>query len=222
MARTEDGEFELVLGNVQLISVFLIVVILLGVFFSMGYIVGRNSVPAAVSATSQQPAKPIVVEPPSHKDTEPLASTTPPASTESATPAAESKPAPVESPFEKSEASKPSPAPVPLLPEKKPAAQEKKPEPERKPEPPSARAATASVDRPAPGRYWQVVSTSRPEAEIIAGALAKKGLTAVVAPSSKEGFYRVLVGPVGDASDAAKTRSQLEGAGFKSPILQKY
>jgi len=44
----------------------------------------------------------------------------------------------------------------------------------------------------------------------------------VVAPSSKEGFYRVLVGPVGDASDAAKTRSQLEGAGFKGPILQKY
>jgi outer membrane biosynthesis protein TonB len=221
LARTEDGEFELVLGNVQLISVFLIVVILLGVFFSMGYIVGRNSVPAAVTAANT-PAKPIVVEPPSRKDTEPVASSAPPASTESATPAAESKPAPLESPIEKTESAKPSPAPAPLLPEKKPAAQEKKREPEKKPEPPSARAAAASVDRPAPGRYWQVVSTSRPEAEIIAGALAKKGLTAVVAPSSKEGFYRVLVGPVGDASDAAKTRSQLEGAGFKGPILQKY
>ena len=222
MARTEDGEFELVLGNVQLISVFLIVVILLGVFFSMGYIVGRNSVPAAVTAANT-PAKPIVVEPPSHKDTEPVASSTTPASTESATPAAESKPAPVESPFEKSEPVKPSPAPAPLLPDKKPEPKQKKPEPqEKKPEPPSARAAAASIDRPAPGRYWQVVSTSRAEAEIIAGALAKKGLTAVVAPSSKEGFYRVLVGPVGDASDAAKTRSQLEGAGFKGPILQKY
>ncbi len=213
MARTEDGEFELVLGNVQLISVFLIVVILLGVFFSMGYIVGRNSVPAAVAAA---PAKPIVVEPPSHKDTEPVASSTPPASTEPTPPAAETKPAPAESPFEKPEPVKPSPSPAPPPEEKKPAPHEKKTEP------PSARAAVATVDRPAAGRYWQVVSTSRPEAEIIAGALAKKGLTAVVAPSSKEGFYRVLVGPVGDASDAAKTRSQLEGAGFKSPILQKY
>ena len=45
MPRNEDGEFELILGNKQLLSVFFIVVILLGVFFTMGYIVGRNSSP---------------------------------------------------------------------------------------------------------------------------------------------------------------------------------
>jgi len=212
LARTEDGEFELVLGNVQLISVFLIVVILLGVFFSMGYIVGRNSVPAAVTAANT-PAKPIVVEPPSHKDTEPVAPSSPSASTDST---ADTKPAPVEPPLDKPEPVKPSPVPAPPPEEKKPVPQEKKHDAS------SARAAGATVYRPAAGRYWQVVSTSRPEAEIIAGALAKKGLSAVVAPSSKEGFYRVLVGPVGDASETAKTRSQLEAAGFKSPILQKY
>jgi len=43
--RNDDGEFELILGNRQLMSVFFIVVILLGVFFAMGYIVGRNSSP---------------------------------------------------------------------------------------------------------------------------------------------------------------------------------
>lgn len=43
MPRNEDGEFELVLGNKQLISVFLIVSVLLGVFFTMGYVVGSNS-----------------------------------------------------------------------------------------------------------------------------------------------------------------------------------
>ena len=43
MPKNEDGEFELILGNRQLLSVFFIVVILLGVFFTMGYIVGRNS-----------------------------------------------------------------------------------------------------------------------------------------------------------------------------------
>ena len=53
MAKNEEGEFELILGNRQLISVFLIVVILLGVFFSMGYIVGRNSAPGATTETAR-------------------------------------------------------------------------------------------------------------------------------------------------------------------------
>ena len=43
LPKNEDGEFELILANRQLLSVFFIVVILLGVFFTMGYIVGRNS-----------------------------------------------------------------------------------------------------------------------------------------------------------------------------------
>jgi len=45
MSKT-DGEYELVLGNRQLLSAFFIVVILFGVFFTMGYVVGRNSAPA--------------------------------------------------------------------------------------------------------------------------------------------------------------------------------
>ena len=60
MARNDEGEFELVLGNRQLISVFLIVVILLGVFFSMGYIVGRNSSPTEGGLCSMASAKTIV------------------------------------------------------------------------------------------------------------------------------------------------------------------
>ena len=43
MPTNEEGEFELVLGNKQLLSVFFLIVLLLGVFFSMGYIVGRNT-----------------------------------------------------------------------------------------------------------------------------------------------------------------------------------
>jgi len=63
--RNEDGEFELVLANRQLLSVFFIVVILLGVFFTMGYIVGRNSSGVVAETTrtnTEKPAKPIVVE----------------------------------------------------------------------------------------------------------------------------------------------------------------
>ena len=54
MPRNEDGEFELLLGNRQLMSVFFIVVILLGVFFAMGYIVGRNSSPVTAPETASR------------------------------------------------------------------------------------------------------------------------------------------------------------------------
>lgn len=66
MAKNEDGEFELILGNRQLLSVFFIVVVLLGVFFTMGYIVGRNSAPiAAADATPvHKESKPLVVDSP--------------------------------------------------------------------------------------------------------------------------------------------------------------
>lgn len=213
MARTDEGEFELVLGNLQLISVFLIVVILLGVFFSMGYIVGRNSAPPAVAdARTSQTGKPIVVEPATRAGKEPdqpASSAAQPTPTEPAAQpiAPENKPASNPPAVAKKEAVKPEPSPAP---------------PEKKPEVTSARGAVTAVDRPPVGRYWQVVSTSRPEAEIIAGAIAKKGLKAIVAPAPKEGFYRVLVGPLADASETAKTRSELESAGFKNPILQKY
>ncbi len=83
MPKNEDGEFELILGNRQLLSVFFIVVILLGVFFTMGYIVGRNSgtLTADVAATPAPDGKPQVVEPPA-KIAEPAPP--PPAPTETA------------------------------------------------------------------------------------------------------------------------------------------
>ncbi len=63
MPTNEDGEFELILGNRQMMSVFFIVVILLGVFFTMGYIVGRNSSPVAtaeVNPARKSEPKPLV------------------------------------------------------------------------------------------------------------------------------------------------------------------
>src|SRR5579872_5618075 len=65
LPQNEDGEFELILGNRQLLSVFFIVVILLGVFFTMGYIVGRNtgSATAEVAANTNPDSKPQSVEP---------------------------------------------------------------------------------------------------------------------------------------------------------------
>jgi hypothetical protein len=211
LARNDEGEFELVLGNRQLISVFLIVVILLGVFFSMGYIVGRNSSPSDVARGSvvAKTVEPPVDTPPPPTSAGPPQASAPVPETKSAgsgrvTTHAEQPPA---------EAPAPKPAPVSPVREK------------RSPAPPPAPASSerASITgEPPSGDYWQVVATARPDAEIVAEALGKKGMHAIVAPAPKEGIFRVLVGPLKDSASQAQTRTDLEAAGFRNPIVRKY
>lgn len=219
MAKNEDGEFELILGNRQLISVFLIVVILLGVFFSMGYIVGRNSAPA-VAETARESKPAIAHWPPPADSNAADASKSPEVSSPSAEPAS---PAPTETGThpaketavkETAAAAPPAqPAPAKSAPAQKPKASPLAP----------AVSPTASVagDVTA-GDYWQVVATARPDAEIITETLGKKGFHAVMAPAPKDGVFRVLVGPMKDAATQAQTRTALEAAGFKNPIMRKY
>jgi cell division protein FtsN len=206
LARNDDGEFELILGNRQLVSVFLIVVILLGVFFSMGYIVGRNSSPSTLadnhSATS---GKPIVVDNSPHPATAlPEEPTSTPASApppEQASPAAE-KPSPTQgsTPSEKK-----AEAPKPV---------------ETKPSPAEPAKRTA-VGEPPPGMYLQVVATTRADAEIVSESLLKKGFRSMVAPIPDSPLNRVLVGPFRAAAELADARTRLEATGFK-PYVRKY
>jgi cell division protein FtsN len=222
LARNEVGEFELVLGNRQLVSVFLIVVILLGVFFSMGYIVGRNSTPAD-TAKNATPAKPIVVPKPTDQDATPPASDS--ASKDSASKDTESTDSTKPSP---SASAAPTPTAIPLPPPE----EKQKPSPMDKPKPaekpavkPAEKANDAprmAISEPAPGQYWQVLAGERPDAELIAEALTKKGMKALLAPAPKEGYYRVLVGPFSDPANMAEIRTSLESAGFKNPIVRKY
>jgi cell division septation protein DedD len=197
MAKNEEGDFELILGNRQLLSVFFIVVVLLGVFFTMGYIVGRNSPLTTAEATpaekvDKKESKPMVVdsagtrEPPSK---EPAKEAPPPVPTETAAQQpAESKPA----------------AQAPAKPEpRKPEAVKTKPEP----------AKSAAVDRPS-GTYLQLAATSQHEADIEVDVLRRKGFRAMSAEiPEKPGTFRVLVGPFPD-SDTNKMRTDLQNAGF--------
>lgn len=216
MPKNDDGEFELVLGNRQLISVFLIVVILLGVFFSMGYIVGRNSSPATEAARNEKPKPDHDADAPdgSTSDLPADQATTPPADSVAATNTDTTPP----------EVTKPAQAPPSTAPAKPEAARAPEPKPKPSPAPPQARPPVhaAAAGEPASGEYWQVVATSRPDAEIIAEALGKKGFRVVLAPAPKDGIFRVLVGPLPDAPTQAQTRTGLEAAGFKNPIMRKY
>jgi cell division septation protein DedD len=53
----QDQEFEMVLGNKQLFSLLFIVFVLLGVFFAMGYVMGRNSGPLETAGRASEPAR---------------------------------------------------------------------------------------------------------------------------------------------------------------------
>jgi len=205
LARNDEGEFELVLGNRQLISVFLIVVILLAVLFSMGYIVGRNSTAVVADGTrtnSGTPAKPIVVE----------------RAADSSAPLN-----PASSPATEPGDSKPTPAgPLATKPEKAASAPPPSQAKETKPQVLTPSAPASATGEPAAGQYWQVVATSRPDAEIISEALGKKGFHSVVAPGPRDNIFRVLVGPFKDAATLAQGRADLEASGFKNPIMRRY
>jgi hypothetical protein len=184
LPKNEDGEFELILGNRQLLSVFFIVVILLGVFFTMGYIVGRNSgaVTAEVTPIPSVDARPAAVEAPARvPEPAPVPSTpteTAPQQPASATPAADREPEPT------------------------------------KPEPRAETRTVSGSHPVAGQTYLQLAATSEHEADILVDVLRKKKFRAMAAEiDEKPGTFRVLVGPVTDTT-ANKMRADLQGAGF--------
>lgn len=234
LGRGDEGEFELILGNRQLLSVFFIVVVLLGVFFTMGYIVGKNSVTATELAGRK--SDPVMVDPsrpspqsesrpspvPAVKpaDLGELGSSPAPAATTPVDPPVVERPVaekPVEAPRETKAPERPKP--VETKPEVKP---EVKPE-AKAPPPAPARAAAGGVVIPAAGQqFLQVVATSKPDAEIIADVLRRKGFSSAVVPGPNDKVFRVVVGPLADASTISRTRSELEAAGFQKPILKRF
>jgi hypothetical protein len=198
MPRNEEGEFELVLGNRQLLSGFFIVVILFGVFFTMGYIVGRHSSPPVV-ATALPPVQAAVrseraVDPPpppvETARTEGPPAEAPPTTTAAALPAHQDPPEP------------------------------KREEPKERPTPSAPRTAETPSAGVASGTYLQVAAPKRAAAEGVVAALKKRDIIATMLPGPDENTVRVVVGPFKDAAAIGKMRTELETAGFK-PFIKK-
>ncbi len=187
MPKNEDGEFELLLGNRQLMSVFFIVVILLGVFFAMGYIVGRNSSPVtAPEVASHPPESKSVAADASSSTPEPAAPPPAEATAQTATQTTETA-------AQQGPATSPAAAPAPAK--------------------PSARAAASS--QPESGKtYLQLSAIDHDKAEIMVELLRKKNFPAMAAEiPEKPGVFRVLVGPVPDGK-IDKMRADLQNASF--------
>ena len=211
MKNNETGEFELVVGNRQLVSGFFIGVLLLAVVFAMGYVVGQHtqsqpkvSAEAASPSTATgtdsrpQPAGPGAASP---------AASTDPASTH---PASSAAPVPA-----KSEAS-PPPAPEPQ-PTTQPAREAQAPTPAPAP-PPTHTAAPAPAAEGAPGSYWQVLATAnRTAAQDLQQSLKNKGLPATLSPGPNN-LTRVLVGPYTDAASMGRAKTEIENSFGIHPV----
>jgi cell division protein FtsN len=198
MPKNETGEFELVLGNRQLLSGFAIVAILFGIFFALGYVIGRNSAPSARAAAADTQA-PGVSQPESTRApvaTPPAASSAPPTDTSAAAPSQPATQRPAEAtPQPTTQPARDTPAPPP---QQKPAETD----------------AVKVVADPQPGTYLQVISINRRDAEVIAKALVGKGFSTLITPSPLEGNFRVIVGPYKDSSSLGTAKGELEKSGF--------
>jgi cell division septation protein DedD len=202
MRNNETGEFELVVGNRQLLSAFFIVVLLFAVAFAMGYILGQNSPRSAkVQADAAQPAAPAVAS-----DGRPQPAPAPAAPPPQAEPQQGSVPAGSE-PVDSSPQPTTQPArDVPAAPQyAAPVAAAPAPAP------PPAQAATTATG-PA-GSFWQVIALRESEAQILVKSLRDKGYPASLTPGPNN-LMRVLVGPYNDTQTMGRVKSELERLDF--------
>jgi len=216
MPRNEEGEYELVLGTPQLLTVVFLLVVLLGVVFSAGYYLGRSTA-GQLPGVSENAAKEVPASPAARPKAsgEPVAQN-PPAAQPTAGQPLEPGEVKVGPPAGAEATATPPPAPPPTA-EATPVAK------------PTSAATTAAgagappYPEPAPGQtFLQVAAVRRAEAESLVDLLKRKGFPALVAPGPSETLFRVLVGPLKDEDDIARTRQRLEEAGFRSSYVRKY
>ena len=211
MKRHSDGQLELVLENRQLLLTFFVIVALCGVFFSLGYIVGRNTlsgsppVAQASAGTADTGSKPSPMPPPAYSPTAPE----PPAAE-----AAAEQPTPTtdlnfyqsveekqpDAKLEPAEPSKPTPPSQPL---------------------PASTAQTPPVAEPPAGIMVQVSAlTRREDANALVNLLKEKNLPVLVLSGSSDNLFHVMVGPYTNPKDAERTKAILELDGFR-PIVKR-
>lgn len=204
-----DGERELVLGNRQLLGIFFVAMLLCGVFFAMGYVVGGNSAKAG-AATAAADTAPVPVTEGKRQEPQPAPQATMPAA---------ENPAPTDS--------VPGyPPPEPRMAEN-PAAVGAQPGtstplPQSSKIPPPAPTDTAiTVAVPESGSYWQVTAASRPGADVIVKQLRDRQFPAILAKSSRPELFEVLVGPYRSPVALADAKKKLIDLSFDGLILHK-
>jgi cell division septation protein DedD len=207
MRNKETGEFELIVGNGQLVSGFFIVILLFAVGVAMGYILGQNSEKAAKNQPGD--AVPCVATDGRPQPSQPSPQPAQDAAASQPTAATDAPPQPTTQP-----AKEPEPAPVAAT---KPAVPEPAPPP-----PPPAKTAVVSASAEAPsGSFWQVSAKANKEsAQATLKILKERGFSAYLTPGPNN-LTRVLVGPYKDTPSKTKAKTELEAMGFKPIKLDR-
>lgn len=181
MKNSENGEFELVVGNRQLLSGFFIVVLLLGVTFAMGYAVGQNS-PRTQKPDDAAAASPAT-EPAGQPHAMPPAQTQPPAQSVPATEPEGSTPQPVTQPARETETS--------VMAQNAPPA-------------------TAPAADVPTGSYWQMGAWKNSSyADALLQTLKESGYPASIKLGA-DNLYHVMVGPYSDLQTMGRIKTELE------------
>lgn len=197
MRNNETGEFELVVGNKQLLSGFFVVVLLFAVAFAMGYVVGQNTQRPAKLASEGTPATNTAT------DSRPQPSTPTPPPPVAATP--QPDPATVQPTADVA-------ASTPAQPATKPAQGSPPPAEEKPVAAASNPGIVAAADLP-PGLFWQAIAVKPEVSEVMRQTLKEKGFPVALTPGSSN-LTRVLVGPYKDPPALGRAKTELEAAGF--------
>jgi cell division septation protein DedD len=211
------GAGERVLESRHVIGLFMVIIVLSGVFFTLGFVMGRNQSEGSVRAATDFFKKPEFSIPPkvdaASKKTSHFAHTETPRNTA----------APPNSDWEfyhagdnkktedRLKAASPAPAPMhksePMLVKTTGA-----------PRTAGGSAKSSSGPLIPGGAYTLQVAAVKKEADALelAKNLQKKKFPAFVLSPQTDKYYRVLVGPYADPKAADAARKGLEGAGFKA------
>ncbi len=217
------GAGERVLEGKHVIGLFLLMLLFSGVFFTLGYVMGRNQYDGQVSAAitnshtpEREPVVPTKPEPAPKRTAE-----APPAATESDPATSGSN----NSEWEFYGSNKPAKGephlePVPKAPANSAASKTVNAKARVEPAPPAVKTSkpvTNSPLIPNGSMILQVAAlTKQDDALSIASGLQKKHFAAYVQPPQKDKFYRVQVGPFKEKKAADAAKKGLESEGFKA------
>jgi cell division septation protein DedD len=213
------GAGERVLESRHVIGLFMLMLLFSGVFFTLGYVMGRNEIDGPVRAATDFFGKPGNSVFPKKDAVSKRANTPAPA----AAPA--DSPAPPNSDWEFYHAGEPKKTEDHLKPVVSAPAPARKNAPilVKSTAPPrnsGGSAKTVSAPHIPGGAYTLQVAALTKEADALelATRLQKKKFPAFVLSPQGDKYYRVQVGPYADPKSADAARKGLEGAGFKAIV----
>lgn len=211
----ETQDTELTLGTGTLLAIFFAVAIMCGIFFSLGYSIGKNSTPLSTQI-GDTPA--VALAKSSQGGAKPTASSSLPVP---ASDCPEGRSCPGVSSTDETTllnqaAKSPPPAAVPQTPSSSDNS-DKTPKPEtpvpKAPAPPEPAASATS------GFMVQVAAVTRQEdADALVSALRRKSYPVFVTNSSSDKLFHVQVGPFAEAKDAESMRSRLANDGYNAIV----